>query len=97
MRTEPPMSLPCAMAPMPAAMADPAPPEDPPGVIVRSRGLWVRPCSALSEKMRIENAGVLVRPIRIAPARRRLAVTGASFPATLSFSATTPLVVAWPF
>ena len=32
MRTEPPMSLPCAMAPMPVAVAAPAPPLEPPGV-----------------------------------------------------------------
>ena len=31
-RSEPPMSLPCAMVPMPAATAEPAPPEEPPQV-----------------------------------------------------------------
>ena len=97
MRTEPPMSLPCPIGPMPLATAAPAPPLDPPGVIAASRGLSVRPCSALSEKARMENAGVLVRPMMIAPAPRRFATTGASSGAITSRNATTPLVVASPF
>jgi hypothetical protein len=90
------MSLPCPIGPMPLATAAPAPPLEPPGVIAASRGLSVRPCSALSEKMRMEKAGVLVRPMMIAPALRRFATTGASSAAITSRNATTPLVVASP-
>jgi hypothetical protein len=41
-------------------------------------------------------AGVLVRPITIAPARFQLATGGLSVSATRSLNATTPLVVARP-
>ncbi len=96
MRTEPPMSLPWAIAPMPVATEAPAPPLEPPGVTVGSRGLSVRPCRALSLKMRIENAGALVRPMTMAPACLRLATTGLSSWATKSFSGMTPLSVGKP-
>ena len=42
-RMEPPVSLPRASAPMPAATAAAEPPEEPPGTRARSRGLHVRP------------------------------------------------------
>ena len=38
-RSEPPISLPCPSAPMPAITADPAPPEDPPADRCRPQGL----------------------------------------------------------
>ena len=90
------MSLPCAMAPMPAAIDAPAPPDEPPQVIALSHGFIVSPCSGLSVKPRIENSGVLVRPMMIAPAFFRLAVTGESPGAILSLKPTTPLELAWP-
>src|SRR5436309_1490142 len=93
MRTEPPMSLPWAIGPIPVTTAAPAPPLEPPAESAGSRGFRVRPCSALSAKMRIEKAGVLVRPIITAPARLRLATTGLSAAAILSRKATTPLSV----
>ena len=77
-RTDPAMSLPCAIGVMPAATDDDAPPLDPPGVRVRDHGLCVRPRSALSVSSRKLNAGVLVRPMITAPARFRLATTGLS-------------------
>ena len=95
-RREPPMSLPWAMAPIPAATEAPAPPDEPPQVIAASQGLRVRPCRGLSVNARIENSGVLVRPMMIAPAFLRLATTGASSVAIVSFSPTTPLELAWP-
>jgi hypothetical protein len=61
------MSLPCAMVPMPATIDAPAPPDDPPQVMVWSHGFLVGPCSGLSVKPRIENSGVLVRPMIMAP------------------------------
>ena len=90
------MSLPCATAPMPAATAAAAPPDDPPGVTPASHGFKVRPCSALSVNHRQEKAGVLVRPMTTAPARRRFATTGLSSAAITSRNATTPLLVGKP-
>src|ERR1700716_2279909 len=90
------MSLPWARAPMPVAVAAPAPPLEPPGVTAGSRGFNVRPCSALSVKMRIEKAGALVRPTMMAPAFFRLATTGLSSWAMKSFSGITPLSVGSP-
>ncbi len=90
------MSVPWAMAPMPAATAEPAPPEEPPGVRPGSRGFLVSPCRLLVVNQRSEKAGVLVRPSSTAPARRRLATTGLSSFATRSFCRRRPLVVAKP-
>src|ERR1051325_8723648 len=61
---------------MPAASAAAAPPLDPPGVIALFQGFSVAPCRSLSVNQRHEKAGVLVRPMMIAPAFFRLAVTG---------------------
>ncbi len=90
------MSLPCEIGPMPAATAAPAPPLDPPAVMSDRQGLRVRPCSALSVNQRIEKPGVLVRPMTMAPARRRLATTGLSPSAIRSRKATMPLSVGQP-
>jgi len=64
MRTEPPMSLPCAIGPIPDS--------------VGSRGFRVRPCSGLSLNTRSDQVGALLRPMITAPARFRLATTGLS-------------------
>ena len=96
-RREPPMSFPCANAPMPAITEAPAPPDDPPAETWRPHGLCVRPNSGLSVSARNENSGVLVRPMMTAPAALRLATTGASSGAITSLKAATPLLVAWPF
>ena len=77
MRTEPPISLPCAIAPRPTAVAAPAPPEEPPADTVGSSGFSVRPCNALSEKTRIEKAGRFVRPTMTPPAARSRATRAA--------------------
>ena len=69
-RVLPPMSVPMASGVTPAATDATAPPEDPPGVRLRSQGLrvmpdnrlWVRPISA--------NSGVVVLPTIVAPAAR---------------------------
>ena len=90
------MSLPWAMAPMPAAVAAAAPPLEPPGVRPASHGLRVAPWSALSVNQRIEKPGVLVRPITMPPARRSPATTGLSRVAIRSLKATTPLSVGCP-
>ncbi len=76
---EPAISVPCPIAQIPAATADAAPPEEPPGVRLLLRGFRVWPCSELRVNQRIEKAGVLVRPTMIAPALRRLLTTGLSW------------------
>jgi hypothetical protein len=58
--------------------------------------LNVRPRSSLSVCQRRLKAGVLVRPMMIAPARFQLATGGLSVVAITSLKATTPLVVAAP-
>jgi len=68
--------------PTPAAVAEAAPPEEPPGVRPASWGLSVSPCRELRVNQRREKAGVLVRPITTAPALRRLATQGLSTSAT---------------
>src|SRR6266571_1581768 len=59
---EPAISVPCAICPMPAATAAPAPPDEPPGVMPESRGFLVSPWIRLVVNQRYENAGQLVRP-----------------------------------
>ena len=85
------------MAPSPVATAAAAPPLLPPGVTVASKGLSVRPCSALSVNQRRLKAGALLRPTITAPARRRCDTSGESLAATLSRKAGMPSVVAWPW
>ena len=96
-RSEPAMSLPWASAPMPLITAEDAPPDEPPDDAQSFHGLKVRPCRGLSVVARMENSGVLVRPMMTAPARFRLLTTGESPGAMTSFSATRPLGVALPF
>src|SRR5258708_32973222 len=69
------MSAPCAICPMRAATAAPAPPDEPPGVMLASRGFLVSPWTRLVVNQRYENAGQLVRPRITAPALRRLSTT----------------------
>ena len=78
------MSLPCAIGTMPAATDAAAPPLEPPGVTPRRHGLCVRPRRSFTVSRRKLNAGVLVRPTTIAPARLRFATTGLSSVATRS-------------
>src|SRR5438093_12355800 len=90
------MSLPCAIGTRPVATAAAAPPDEPPGVRFGFQGLSVRPCNALLVNQRNENAGVLLRATKTAPAALRRAAKGPSVAAILSLSATTPSVVACP-
>ncbi len=88
------MSVPCAIAPMPAATAAAAPPDEPPAVTVASRGFSVAPWRRLSVNQRSAKAGALVRPSRIAPLFSRLSTTGLLVAATGAPSVTAPLLVA---
>ena len=71
MRIEPPPSLPWATGTIPAATAAAEPPEEPPGVRVRSHGLRVGPVWRGSVVGRIPNSGMLVMPTTTKPASRR--------------------------
>ena len=93
---EPAMSVPWPMVPRPAAVAEAAPPDEPPGVSLGKAGFFVAPCRELRVNQRREKAGVLVRPTMIAPARRRLATGGLSSVAMRLDWMRSPLVVAKP-
>ena len=77
-RMDPPPSVPTARGPSPAATAAPAPPLDPPGVMSRFHGFLVAPKSGLSVVPLWPNSGVLVLPIRMAPAPLRRSTATAS-------------------
>src|SRR4029453_10096835 len=90
------MSFPCPMGVSPAETDDDAPPLLPPGVCLRDHGLCVRPRNSFTVSRRKLIAGVLVRPMTMAPAFFRFATTGLSVAATRSRYAATPLTVAQP-
>src|SRR6266436_8285397 len=77
-RTEPAPSEPWWSGPSPAAAAAPAPALEPPEVIAVFHGLRVMPVSGLSPSAFQPNSGVLVLPVRIAPASRSRRTNGAS-------------------
>ena len=78
MRTEPAPSVPTDSGPMPAATAAAVPPDEPPGVLLKSQGLRVMPVSGELVSPLQPNSGVLVLPSSTAPASRSRAVAGAS-------------------
>src|SRR3981081_4322174 len=90
---EPAISVPWAMAPIPAVTAAAAPPDEPPGVRRKSRGFRVSPYSRLEVNHRREHAGAFVRPMITAPAFNRLSTTGLLVLATRSRCNVTPSVV----
>src|SRR5207302_4316096 len=98
MRIEPPPSVPSASAPMPAASAAAAPPDEPPGVFAGFHGLRVMPVSALSVTPFQPNSGVVVLPSSTTPCSRRRAVAGASsFHGPLGSTVFDPRSVGQPF
>jgi hypothetical protein len=64
--------------PAPVAAATTAPPEEPPGVIFGFQGLRVTPVKGLSVIAFQPNSGVVVSPIKTAPAARSRFTDGAS-------------------
>lgn len=67
-RTEPPPSLPSAIAAMPVQTAAADPPDEPPGVRSRSHGLRVTPHVADDVHGHSVSSGTLVLPMMMAPA-----------------------------
>src|SRR5690606_1180969 len=60
LRIEPPSSVPMDKAPNPAATATADPPLEPPELRVLSQGFTASRVSRLSERMLLENSGILV-------------------------------------
>src|SRR5579885_3818144 len=75
---EPPPSDPRASGQKRAASAAAEPPEEPPGVFFLFHGLRVTPWSGLSVTPFQPYSGVVVFPIKTAPASRKRATDGAS-------------------
>src|SRR5580698_6618140 len=78
MRTEPPASVPICSGPNPAAAAEAAPDDEPPGVCSGFHGLRVMPCSGQSPGDFQPYSVVVVLPIGIAPSAFRPTTLGAS-------------------
>ena len=90
---EPPPSVPRASGPCPVATAAAAPPDEPPAVRERSHGFRVTPKSGLSVNGLWPNSGVVVLPMRMAPASRSRRTGTASSAGTWSAKISEPIVV----
>src|SRR6478735_11902417 len=78
-RIEPPVSVPIESGASNAATAAEEPPEEPPGIRVRSHGLPVAPYAEFSVDEPIANSSMLVLPRITMSASRSLRVTVASY------------------
>src|SRR5580692_10313569 len=78
MRIEPPPSVPSASGANRATSAADDPPDEPPGVFALFQGLRVMPVSGESVEPFQPNSGVVVLPMKTAPASRSRATVGAS-------------------
>ena len=90
------MSEPASSPVSPAASAAAEPPDDPPGVRVRSHGLLQVPCIELKLCQSDSMNGTFVLPKTTAPAARYFSTTAESVSATLSLNSGTPQVVGAP-
>src|ERR1700721_4505870 len=78
-RIEPPVSVPMASGASYAATAAADPPDEPPGIRVRSHGLRLGPKAEFSVEEPMANSSMLVLPMMIAPACRSRLVTVDSY------------------
>src|SRR5918992_4638621 len=78
-RMDPPVSVPVLNGASYAATAADEPPDDPPGTLFRSHGLWLGPKALFSVDEPIANSSMLVLPKMTSPAARSRAVTVASY------------------
>src|SRR5215813_7392508 len=78
-RMEPPVSVPIASGASYAATAADEPPEDPPGMRLRSQGLWLGPKAEFSVEDPMANSSMFVLPRMTTPASRSRLVTVASY------------------
>jgi hypothetical protein len=97
MRIEPPPSLACANGTTRAATKAAAPPDDPPGIRVRSQGLCVGPFDNGSVDEIRPASGVADFPSETRPAPRHLLANGLSLVATRPASPRLPASVGAPF
>ena len=74
----PPVSVPSETGAMPAATAAALPPDDPPGIRVRSHGFFVVKNPLFSVDEPIANSSIFVLPINTASAFCRFVTTWAS-------------------
>jgi hypothetical protein len=97
-RMEPPPSVPSASAQNRAESAAEEPPDDPPGVLRLFHGLRVMPVSGESVEPFQPNSGVVVFPMKTAPASRNRATVGASsFQGPVASTVSDPRRVGHPF
>src|SRR3954471_23495490 len=94
---EPPVSVPSAIGASNAATAAAEPPPEPPGMRLRSHGLWVGPYAECSVEEPIANSSMLVLPRIGSPAARTLATAVASYGGTQPSRILEPQVVGRPW
>src|SRR4051812_5180504 len=93
---DPPVSVPIPSGAWNEATAALDPPPDPPGVRVRSQGLWLGPYAECSVDEPIANSSMLVLPSTTMPAARRRSQTVASYGGTHPWRIREPAVVGTP-
>src|SRR5207245_2730201 len=81
-RIEPPVSVPRAKSPSPAATATAEPPEDPPGTRSSRHGFFTGPNAEFSFELPIANSSRFVLPIITAPVASRRSTTVAEYGGT---------------
>ena len=96
MRIEPPPSEPCARGPSPAAIAEPAPPDEPPDVRSSFQGFRHAGPRRLSQESLWPRCGVFVLPRRTAPVSLSRAATTPSSTGTWRSNHFEPKVVRMP-
>src|SRR5215475_13955035 len=92
-RSEPPVSEPWAIGPIPVARATAAPPLEPPQVSAGFHGFRVAPNTVLKVLPPAPNSGVLVLPSTMAPAALRRSTISESSAGTWSSNTFEPQVV----
>src|SRR5262249_56713794 len=95
-QSDPPKSEPIPAGEHPEAIAAASPPLEPPAVLVRSHGLFVRPNTAFSLRISMQNSETFVFPSTIAPAALSLETDKASSAGTLCSSNLVPATVLMP-
>src|SRR5580692_7764428 len=96
-RIDPPVSEPSASGASKAATAAEEPPDEPPGILLRSHGLRVGPYAEFSVEEPIANSSMLVLPNMTMPASLILVVIVASYGGRQPSRIFDPEVVGRPF
>ena len=96
-RIDPPVSVPIARGASNAASAADEPPPDPPGILVKSHGLWVGPYAEFSVEDPMANSSMLVFPRITTPFSLSRVTTVESYGGRQPSSIFEPQVVGTPF